>query len=393
MKLQNAYDTISDPEKRRAYDTRWPGIRDSQQARQESERRQAEAAETERKRATEESVKKQREDNARQERLRPLEQFKSRYDSDIFELSRVVRRLSADLKRLQDQDDEDLRKEKERNSWWAYLASPIYGKVNETDEQKQAREAERLHRVASKSIKVSELNKKNAKLQALQDALQTVNSKIAAEKTKAQDEARAQAREWRFKMEQEARSRAQQEMHERFVKAQKEQAERAAKEAREAQAAREAWEAEARKARETREAQERVRKAAAAERFKREAEERARRMRAAEEAARKAQQAQNDRSNPTTPLYRSSCATGSRKSTCRHDKFWPKVEGKHLCSNCQTVQRRFAFQCPSCKMIACANCRQTLRGEMHKSHRAGRRFDFHGDDDDNAGSNYCDFDY
>lgn len=54
---------------------------------------------------------------------------------------------------------------------------------------------ERLHRLASKSIKVSELHTKEAKLQGLQDALKNLNSQIAAEKKKAEDEAGAQARE------------------------------------------------------------------------------------------------------------------------------------------------------------------------------------------------------
>ncbi|KAL9128134.1 MAG: hypothetical protein Q9175_007592 [Cornicularia normoerica] len=278
--LQNAYDTISDPAKRRAYNLRWSSIRDSLQAQQESEKRQAEAAQTEKKRAAEAKAKEQRGDVARQERLRDLGLAKSRYETDIFELSRGTRKLAADLKHLQDQDDEDLRKEKERNGWWAYLASPINGKVNETDEQKQERETKRLHRLASKSIKGSELGEKEARLRRLQDSLQDVNGKIAAEKNKAEIEKKKledEARARKSKMEQEARNRAMQEMSERMAKDRKERAERAAKEAREAQAAREAQEAK-----------ERTQMAAATERRRREAEERVKIMRAVEEAARKA---------------------------------------------------------------------------------------------------------
>jgi hypothetical protein len=354
MKLQNAYATVSDPDKRRVYDVRWVGIREKLRAQKESDRRQAEAAETEKKRAAEESAKRQKEDDARQEHIRLLRISKSRYDNDIFETRRIVRRLAAELKRLQDQDDEDSRKEKERNGWWAYLASPIYGRVNETDEQKQARESERLHRIASRRIKGSELREKEAKLQRQQDALQDVNSKIAAEKKRVEDEASAQTRENKLRMEQEARDRelrARKEMAERLAKIQKEQAERAATAAREAQAARRAREAqeardtqkarEAREARETRETQERIR---AAERSRREVQEAARR------------------------------ASASTQSTCRHDRFWPKLEGRHLCESCDTFQRRFAYQCPGCRMIACASCRQTLRGAPRKSSNSGQRF-------------------
>ena len=273
--------------------------------------------------------------------------FKSRYDNDIFELGRVVRKLTADLKRLQDQDDDDMRMERERNSWWKYLTMPLYGKVNETDEQKHERETRRLHRLASKSIKGSELHEKEAKLQNLQKALQNVNNSIAAEKKTAEDERRRvddEARARRLRMEQELRDRAMQEMRERMAKAQKERAERAAKEAREAQAAREAQEA-----------QERARMAAAAVERRHKEEERAQAVREAEEAARRARKTWDDWYEPAT------------KSVCRHDRFWPKIEGRQLCSKCHAVQGRFAFQCPGCRMIACASCRRSLRGGKPKS--------------------------
>ena len=374
MKLQNAYETIGDPTKRREYDLRWSGIRDSLRAKQESDWRQAEAAQAEKKRATEARAKEQEKDIARQERLRRLEQFRWKYDDEIFELSRAIRKLVADLKRLQDQDVEDSRKEKERNGWWAYLASPILGKVKETDEQKQAREKTRLHRLASKSIKGSELKEKETRLQRLQDALQNVNDKIAAEKKKAEDEKRKvedEARARRVRLEQEARDQAMHEVRERLAKAQKERAEWAAKVAREAQAARE-----------TQEAQDRAWMAEAAERRRREAEERAQALRQAEEAARKARKTRNDRSEPAT------------KSTCRHDRFWSKVEGTPMCSNCHTVQRRFAFQCPGCRMVACASCRQTLRGENGRNGGvSGRRYGFASNDDYDSNPFSYDYDW
>ena len=347
-KLQNAYDTISDPDKRRVYNLRWPGIRDSQRAQQESQKQQAEAAQAERKTAAEARTKKQEEDNARQERLRNLESARGKYDGDIFELARAIRKLAADLQRLKDQDDEDIRKEKERNSWWTYLSSPLYGKAEETDEQKQQRETKRLDRQASRRIRGSELAEKEARMQRLQDALRGVNVRIAAEKKRAEDEKRRaeeETRARRMKAEQEARDRAMKEAWERMVKEQKERDERAAKAA---EALREA--------REAREALERARAAAAEERRRKEAEEqRAQALRRADEAARKARQARDEWSG-----------LAAKKSTCRHEGWWPKVEGKMVCGKCFALQSRFALKCPGCGMLACANCQKVLRGGRWK---------------------------
>ena len=389
-KLQNAYDTIGDPSKRRIYDLRWPSIRDGLRARQESEKRQADAAQAEEKRAAEARAKRQQEDRAREERLRNLEQNRWKYDGDIFELSRVIRKLVADLKRLKEQDDEDARKEKERNGWWAYLRSPIYGQVKETDEQKQERDNKRHQRNAVKRIKESDLAEKEARLRNLQDALRGVDSRIAVEKRKVADEKRRVEEEERarkLKVEQEARDRARREerermakwqreqdelaakrareARERMAKWQKEQAEQAAKKAREAQAAREAWEAQARE-QAAAAAEERRRDV---ERLQKELKTRAEAIRRTEEAAKEAKKA---------PKHRSG------RSTCRHAGWWPKVEGRQLCGECDTFQNRFLLQCPGCQMVACASCQKNLRGggtwKGKGGGGAGRQYDFVGND-------------
>ena len=287
-----------------------------------------------------------------------------KYDGDIFELSRVIRKLEADLKRFKEQEDEDARREKNRNGWWAYLTSPIYGPVKETDEQKQERKNTRLQMNHAKTIKGSDLAEKEVRLIKLQDALQRVNSAIAAEKRKAADEkerAEEEERARKRKMEQEARDRAMRQERERMAKLQKEQAEQMAKMAREARAAREA-----------REAQERERAAAAVEERRcREAEFRAESARRAEEAVKKAQKARNHWSGRAT------------QNTCSHAGWWPKVEGRQLCGKCDTFQNRFLLQCPSCKMVACASCQKSLRGGgTWKNHAgaSGRQYDFGGSD-------------
>ena len=232
------------------------------------------------------------------------------------------------MKCLQDQDDEETRKERERNSWFTYLTSPIYGTKAETDEQKRIRETERLQRLASQSIKRSELQQKEARLESLESALRDTNSKIAAEKLRYETEARAQAakRQEQLRKEQEKR-RQEREQQERERQAEKAAAQEKARREEAVRAAKQAQEA--------REAQERARAARQAE---------------AVRQAEAARQRQN-----TSP--------------CQHKAFWPKLEGSHLCGNCHSTTRRFAFQCPGCRMIACANCRQSLRGEKGKKNK------------------------
>ena len=337
--------------KRQAYDLRWSGIRETLRAEQESAKQAAEA-----------KAKAQKEESARQGRLRDLAQAKSRLDSDIFELSREIRRLNADLQRIQDEDEEDSREEKQRNSWWTYFTQ---GKVHETEEQIQKRDTTRLNRRHSKTIKESKLSEEKGRFQRLQSALQNTECKITIERQRVEERKRKEeeeARARKARMEQEAMNRRVQEMRERMAREQKEYADRAARAA-----------AEAREAQAAREAQERARMAAEAERRRKEAEERVRAMRAAEEAARKSRRTRE-----------SETAT---RSSCRHDKFWPKIEGRQSCSRCHAVQSRFAFQCPGCRMVACASCRQELRGNSKRKGFSGRRYGFASGDD------YHDYDY
>jgi len=387
---------MKDPEKRRAYDIQWASIKRTQAAQKEAKRRQDEFAEAERKKAAEEGARNQKEKDARQERLRHLERLKSKYNGDIFELSRIVRKLVADLKRLQDQDDEELRKERERKSWWTYVTSPFYASPKETEEEKQTREVERLQRLASKRIKEQDLAEKESKIKRWRDALEDANNKIAAEKAKEEEEARSRAAkiQEQLRREQEARRRAEQQaaeeerrkrLEEIQARMRQEQAARAARKTQEAcEAQQRAWKAaeERRKAEENRRAEERRQaeekrkakerrqaeeKRKVKEKQRAEAEKRARAASWAE-TVRKAQQGRNDWFEPEVPSYSFSRASAPNKtsSACRHELFWPKLNGSHICQNCHGIQRRFAFQCPGCSMIACASCRQTIRGERRR---------------------------
>ena len=335
------------------YDIQWIRIK----GQREAKRREAEDAETERRRAAEATSSEQRERKAWQERLRPLEQAKYKCDSDIFELNRSIRKLSADLNRLRDQDDQDLRKDTAKNSWWTYLTAPVYGKANETEEQVQQRRTEAVHRRAVKSVKEHDLGQKEAKLRSLESELRDLDRRIAAEREKFNDEQlkRAAKRQEQLRKEQEVRRREEEQRRRaewakweatQATRRREEAAARAAKEAREAEEAAKAKERE-RAARESLQAREAMK-----------AQERAQASREAEAAR---QKATYWRANTSPKYSRPPASTSLNKDTCRHNAFWPKLQGIHLCSNCNVWQNRFALQCPGCKLIACANCRKILK--------------------------------
>ena len=407
-KLGQAYDTLKDPAKRREYDFIWARITNKQwKGHEESEPRATEtAAEAERKRAgaaAQEKASKAEEERRR--RLQFLESKRKLYDAQVFEVNRNARKLAADIKRIQELDDEATKKEQARNSWWAYISSPIYGRVQESDEEKRQREAERLQRTASRRIKTVELVREEGNLRSLKDKLEVVNAEITVEKRRQEEEARQEAARKRaqFEKEEAARRQAEQErMHAEWRKMQKE-----------AELARERWQKEEEvrqeKAREEQEARQRKEREEAEARLKKwreQAEERTRaakerevqmaqRARKMAEDRRKSRETKPDLFHRMRPGQSIPVSTATNESTpCQHNRFWPKIEGSQNCSNCRQYQNRFAFKCPDCGLIACANCRQSLRGETRGKHNgkggSTRKNEFarsHGTDDT------VDFDY
>ncbi len=271
-------------------------------------RRQAEAAETEARRATEARAKAQKEQEAQEERLRPLQVAKSRYEREVAELGEVVRELTAELQHLQVQDEEESKNE-EQQSWWP--VSLIHGKANDTEEQKQLQADERLNRLQSSRIKRIKLEQNEAKLQRQRDVLSKVNGKIAAEKDYVESEMK-KAEETRKKEEHEAKKAHRMNLEDERQRMAKAQEERAKRERAERKVL-EAW-----KTFQGRAAQERARMVAAGER---------RQDHWVEQTSRK---------------------------TCRHENFWEVFKSWQTCDRCWV--ERSAFRCTGCKMVECSHC-------------------------------------
>ena len=291
----------------------------------------------------------------------------TRYQGNVFEANRRAKRLTVEIARLQGLDDEDLRKEKERNSWMTYLLSPIYGRIQETEEEKQYREVERLQRVASRSIKEKELAREEGQLQRFKDLLKRTNDKIDAENKRKNDERReAEARQRAAEVKKQAEQRATEAKKQAEFEKLQSELKRAEQERRWAEMLRRQQEADqiAREQREQREREE----AAAWEALKKVLETE-RKAKAAKEEEQRHQE-----SFPKPPRYGTGHMDNTvRTPSCNHKKFWQRINGAQACSHCHQHQRRFVFQCPDCKMRACANCRQSLRGENKRPGRGAGR--------------------
>ena len=332
QKLSSAHDTLSDPVLREAYDLERAHNKYCKSTSREATTHQAEATEKEWKRAVEETTNRERKYRASQGELRTLKRLRSIYEFDILDAKREIQNLRSDLKRIQDQEGKAMRRERARRSWWTYLSAPLYGKVDETEEQKQQRDIERLQRLSCRTIKVAQLTEKQRWLRTLNNALENLDIETEAAKSKtSQDEeacSKAARRQGQLRHEQQAASR------------------RAAE--RELQQA--MWQAAA------------ARVAKAKE--DREAQDYARRARAAQEAAETAMRNANGQASSTNFYSFNRTFLSTNNSECQHDAFWPKVHGKQLCSRCHRYQTLFVFQCPKCQTMACAGCRQVLKGKI-----------------------------
>lgn len=154
-------------------------------------------------------------EKARQEFVWHLKALKRRYNDTIFQVVQKVKKLTADLMRLQNKDKEYSRKNSERNGWFAFLALPIYGKKRETNDKKMAKEIERIQRVAIKRIKASKLKEIEMKLNRFQDKLRNTKDKIVLEIKKVKKALQKRIREEKLRKAHKAKMKAEQKTYKR----------------------------------------------------------------------------------------------------------------------------------------------------------------------------------
>lgn len=355
FQLEAAYSTLSDPEQRRLYDLHYPSIRSRHATTAESGKTHSRSQENNKGPDSTQSYKKEIEKlNAA---LQDLYDKNLILKNELFEAKRERDRSQRAFEILEEEASQDAREEAKRNSWFSY---PFV--VQLTAEEKEARQRRMIDNRAARTVREAELKRHKACIDNIEKRIDHLATQIQKKKSEKQA---IQERE--FKRQEAVRLaeiRRQEALRREKEEKAREEAERIRRQ-QEAERLRRAQEAEI-----LRREQERLRKEQEAERLRREKEaarvqeERAREslneyFRMLREEIAREEQIEKEAMRKAN-RRRAKKTTGS--TSCLHRAWWTQEMGRHTCERCLATTPRFAFRCPGCDIVACANCRVALKG-------------------------------
>ncbi|KAI0410819.1 hypothetical protein F5X98DRAFT_358747 [Xylaria grammica] len=392
QRLQAAYETLSDATKRRAYDftrpkpsTSYPAA--SPASKDTPQRESDKTAQT----------TAQEANRAREKALEILQAQWARRDMDLFEARRNVRKLEADITKLQEEETADAREPVKQAGWWESVTSVLFrvspAEANASREIREEKERRRLNRRAAIRIKSMEMLHKTNKLSILEVAARGLATEIA--------ELKQQIRAEEQRQEAERRAEAQRKMWEesmrrmREAEAQRQRQREEERERKEQERKKREQEESERKERERKERERKVRERLEREQKEREQQERElmeRKQRdfprwkedmVRKERERVDRQRQEQQKKPAESRKRASKqqqqqqqqqqhgangANGAPNSAkepqgaCLHAGWWSQIPGRAVCSVCSKTLVRFALECPSCQVKACVSCKRAIQG-------------------------------
>ncbi|KAH8684334.1 DnaJ domain-containing protein [Tricladium varicosporioides] len=374
--LGRAYETLKDVGKRRAYDLIYPSISRNRPSPQATQTHRPPPTSTPQTGALNEAAQIAALEKSKQERSVRWRTKKNTLDSSIFELERDIRRLKQDISNLDNIAATEAAKEAQKNSWGAWLLSPIYKKAEDSEEEKARKDRERQERRIEKDMKERRLGLKQADLKKERNSLRMAKEEVDAadlvdnKKIRVIQERIRTTENWerqeRERIQREREAKIQKEQQEQWVKWEREQREKREREAAEA----------------LRKQEEELKVAEALRKQK--AKERAAEQKRQEERAKEWQKIFNDETktfreqythlNPPEHSYGPESVTRHTfRSTCRHDGWWPKVQGRTACPKCYEVWT-YLLQCPGCEVKACPRCQAAIRPKIpHSAARRNRR--------------------
>lgn len=333
---------MKDESKRQAYDLIYPSFTRRRPSPQNTQTPRPPPASTPQPEALNEAAHIAALQKSKQERGARWRIKKNAFDSSIFELQRGIRQLEQEIKNLDSIFAAEAAIEAQKNSWRTWLLSPISKKAEDTEEEKARKDRERQERRIEKDMKERRLVLKKADLKREENLSRKAKEEIDAADLGDDGKIRViQARIWaRETRERQEREKVERERKAKFWKQQQEQ--------------REKWE---------REAAEALRK--------QQAEKRAAEQKRQEEETRKWQNIINNETRKYREQYAHlNLPEGSTRQaytlTCRHDGWWPKVQGRTACPECDEIWT-YLLQCPGCKMKACPRCQAAIRPRIPRN--------------------------
>jgi hypothetical protein len=316
---------LKNESERRAYDLIYPPLKAKTRSSQYTQNANTAPNPTPRSGALSEAAQVSALQKSRQERAAQWRTSSRTFESSIFEISRVIRRLEQDIKNLDSIVAAEVAVEAQTNSWKAWLLSPINQKAEESSEEKALRDRARQERRIEKDMKERRLNVQKAELKATETSMKTAESKMKAADSRDEATIKNILNNIRLKEERE-RERLAKERVAQQMKQQREQLEKR----RQQQAAKKA--ADQARCEEDNRRPQKI--------FEEEVERQRQRHAYSNHA---------EQSNPQT-----------RRATCRHDGWWPKVQGRTACPEC-SESWTYLLQCPGCAMKACPRCQAAVR--------------------------------
>jgi hypothetical protein len=262
----------------------------------------------------------------------------------IFELQRLIQRLEQEITNLDTIFAAEAAAEAQKNSWAAWFLSPIYKRAEDSEEEKERKDRARQERRIEKDMKERRLNSNKGDLKTQESLLKIAQDEVDAA-TRSDDEkirviqARIWARENRERRERENRER------ERRDK------ERQERERQERERMAEIWKQQ--------QEQWMKREREATEASRKQAEEK----RAAEQKRKKPRKFQEQHAHPYPP---EGSAGQGYTSACRHDGWWPKVQGRAACPRCYESWT-YLLECPGCMTKACPRCQAAIRPRVPRN--------------------------
>ncbi|KAL8991624.1 MAG: hypothetical protein Q9169_007808, partial [Polycauliona sp. 2 TL-2023] len=349
--LGRAYETLKDTSQRQAYDLIYPTLTRGPFSPQTTQKPCPPSASTPQTDALNEAAQIAALQKSKQERAARWQIQRNAFQSSISELWKFIHQLDQQIRILDNYFDAEAAMDAQKNSWTTWLWSSITNRAEDTEEEKERKDRERQEKRIEKDIKERRLVAKQSNLKKEQDLLRNTKEEIDA--ADRRDDERIQVIQFRI-WARETRERQEKEKleRERMENIRKQQREQMEKSRREAAEAFKKQQAESRAAEQKRQ------------------EEETRKWWENLKSPPKKHHWEQQQAHPNPPKKSTRRA---HTSTCVHNGWWPKVQGRTACPECSDIWI-YLLQCPSCEMKVCPKCQAAVRRRMPRnSARTNRR--------------------